>query len=80
MKIIMKAKVKAVWNGDGWDCVVKTYDKSPNAVPKGKCRFRRKARVNNLRLCDELVIPMALLEHNGYDIGIICDELELKAE
>ena len=70
----MTAKIKAVWNGDGWDCIVKTYDKVP------KFHLRRKSRVDNVRVCDEWVIPLALLEHNGFDIGIICDELDLKAE
>lgn len=80
MKSTMTAKVKAVWNGESWDCVVTTYDKSPNAIPKGKFRLRRKSKVNQLRLCDEWVIPMAILKHNGFDIGIICDELQLKVE
>lgn len=63
------AKLKAVWNGEGWDCVVKT-----------RTHIHRKSKVTNLHLCDEWVMPMALLEHNGYDIGIICEELNLKAE
>ena len=80
MKSVMTATVKAVWNGESWDCVVKTYDKSPVAIPKGKFRLRRKSKVTQLQLCDEWVIPMAILEHNGFDIGIICDELQIKAE
>lgn len=76
MKTVMTAKVKAVWNGESWDCVVKTYDKSPNPFRR-KFPLRRKSRVTNLHLCDEWVLPMALLEHEGYDIGIICEELEL---
>ena len=70
----MTAKIKAVWNGGGWDCIVKTYAKAP------KFHLRRKSRVDNVRVCDEWVIPLALLEHNGLKAEAIYDELDLKAE
>ena len=73
-KPTMTAKIKATWNGNGWDCIIKTCNKD------SPFRLRRKTQVDNVLLCDEWVMPIALCEHRGFDSAIICEELGIEVE
>ena len=71
---IMTVNAEAVWNEEKckWECKVSTVDKYENV--KGEpCEETRTIKCD-IEACDELVLPMAILECNG----ISADKVFLK--
>ena len=60
-----KIKVIAIWNKDkqAWECKIK--QKETVRMIDGKMENIKSQSLQTIKECNEFVIPIALLEHNG---------------
>ena len=62
-----KVKVIATWNKDkkAWECRIK--QKETVRMLDGKMETIKSKSLETIKECNEFIVPVALLEHNGID-------------
>ena len=62
-----KIKVIAIWNKDkqAWECKIK--QKETVRMIDGKMENIKSQSLQTIKECNEFIVPVALLEHNGID-------------
>lgn len=75
-KSVMKAKVKAVWNDKTkkWEYSVSSNNKQCNLL--GNYIANARKSTGCVDACDDLVLGLAILEHNGLDINAIMEKIK----
>ena len=72
----MKIKAIAIYNEkkQQWEVKIKSKDTFFNYIDNKWHKNKRKSKVNINYACDEFVIPMAILEHNGFNAKQIYED------
>lgn len=66
--MMMEIYGKAIWNDvkGAWEVEIKTKDLCEN-LSGNLCLLERTTK-STVKACDDLVFPLAVAEHNGYEI------------
>lgn len=72
----MKIKAIAIYNEkeQQWEVKIKSKDTLFNYIDNKWHKNKSKSKININYACDEFVIPMAILEHNGYNAKQIYED------
>lgn len=72
----MKIKAIAIYNEkeQQWEVKIKSKNTLFNYIDNKWHKNKSKSKININYACDEFVIPMAILEHNGYNAKQIYED------